>query len=130
MRTTGEKTADVLIGLLFGAVLIALYAPVVIVVLGAFYLDKSGNFDFTAPSLGSFQKLSENVQILDSVWNTLFVGIGAVIASTILATIIALHIHSAPDVEDLQVTSPHDDIHGAIGADGKTQFLHKDGTPY
>ena len=96
MRTTGEKTADVLIGLLFGAVLIALYAPVVIVVLGAFYLDKSGNFDFTAPSLGSFQKLSENVQILDSVWNTLFVGIGAVIASTILATVIALYVHSAP----------------------------------
>ena len=28
------------------------------------------------------------------------------------------------------VTYPHDDLHGAIGADGKTKFLHKDGTPY
>ena len=39
MKTTGEKVTNLLIAALFGVVLLALYAPVVIVVLGAFYLD-------------------------------------------------------------------------------------------
>ncbi len=96
MKTTGEKVTNLLIAALFGVVLLALYAPVVIVVLGAFYLDKSGNFDFKAPTVSSFSNLFANRQILDAVWNTVIVGIGAVIVSVILALIIALYVHAKP----------------------------------
>ena len=96
MKTLGERTTNIMISVLFGIVLIALYAPVIIVILGAFYLDPAGNFDFSAPTLTSFQKLSESRQILDSIWNTVIVGFGAVIVSVVLALVLAIYVHAKP----------------------------------
>lgn len=96
MKTIGERTVGGLVKLLMAIVLIALYAPIAIVVLGAFYLDGHGNFNFAAPTLGYFVSLAANVQIMDALWNTAIVGIGAVVVSVILALVIALYIHAKP----------------------------------
>ena len=96
MKTIGERTVGMLVKLLLVLVLIALYAPIAIVVLGAFYLDGHGNFNFSTPTLGYFGSLAANVQIMDALWNTAIVGIGAVIVSVILALVIALYIHARP----------------------------------
>ena len=96
MKTTGEKVTNWAICTLFAIVLIALYAPVIIVILGAFYLDRSGNFDFSTVTLTSFEKLWQSRQILDSILNTIIVGFGAVVVSVILALIMAIYIHAKP----------------------------------
>ena len=96
VKTAGERAAGWLIKLLLIVVLIALYAPMAIVVLGAFYLDGNGNFNFATPALGYFFSLATNVQIMDALWNTAIAGAGAVILSVVLALVIALYIHAKP----------------------------------
>ena len=96
MRSRGEVLVTWLIGAVLALALIALYAPVAIVVLGAFFLDGQGNFDFALPTLGYFSSLAANVQIMDSIWNTVIVGCGAVLSSTVIALAVALHVHAAP----------------------------------
>ena len=96
VKTAGERAAGWLIKLLLIVVLIALYAPIAIVVLGAFYLDGNGNFNFATPALGYFFSLAANVQIMDALWNTAIAGAGAVILSVVLALVIALYIHAKP----------------------------------
>jgi putative spermidine/putrescine transport system permease protein len=96
MRSRGEIITHWLVGSLLVLTLIALYAPVIIVVLGAFYLDANGNFDFAQPTLHYFSDLWANNQIMDSIWNTIIVGCGAVLSSTVVALVIALYIHTRP----------------------------------
>jgi putative spermidine/putrescine transport system permease protein len=96
LKTAGEKSAEGVIALLMTIALIGLYAPVAIVVLGAFYLDANADLDFSQPTLRYFLMLGENQILIDSLWNTVIVGIGAVIGSVILATIIALYVHARP----------------------------------
>lgn len=96
MKTRGERLVETAIAGLLAATLIALYAPVVVVVLGAFYLDGLGNFDFTGPTLTHFDALFADRQILDALFNTAIVGFGAVVLSVILALIMALYVHARP----------------------------------
>ncbi len=67
MKTFGERSTEWAILLLIVITLVALYTPIVIVVLGAFYLDNNANFDFSHATLGYFEKLSANQLLLDSV---------------------------------------------------------------
>jgi putative spermidine/putrescine transport system permease protein len=94
LKSRGEIIVNWLIGAVLALTLIALYAPVLIVVLGAFFLDGQGNFNFTQPTTAYFTKLAANVQLMDSVWNTLIVGTGAVLFSTVFALVIALYVHT------------------------------------
>ncbi len=96
MKSRGETITTWTIGILLALTLIALYAPVIIVVLGAFFLDSHANFNFAEPTLGYFVSLSANTQLMASIWNTLIVGCGAVLLSTVVAMAIALHVHLKP----------------------------------
>ncbi len=94
--TSGERAATGLVLLLLIVVLIALYAPILIVVLGAFYLDANGNLDFAAPTMQHFASLTRNASIMDAIWNTVIVGFGAVLLAVFLALVIALYLHAKP----------------------------------
>jgi putative spermidine/putrescine transport system permease protein len=94
--STGERTAIALILLLFVLTLIALYAPILIVVLGAFFLDRNGNFNFSAPTLAHFTTLSQNASVMDALRNTMVVGFCAVIVAVVLGLVIALYLHAKP----------------------------------
>jgi putative spermidine/putrescine transport system permease protein len=96
MKTGGERLAMRAAGLLLGVVLVILYAPVAIVVLGAFFLDDAGNFDFTAPTLSRFTTFLDNPQVVDALLNTIAVGIGAVILSVLMALLLATYVHARP----------------------------------
>ena len=96
MKSRGEIITTYVIGVLLALTLIALYAPVIIVVLGAFYLDGHGNFNFAEPTTKYFISLSANTQLMTSIWNTIIVGCGAVLLSTVVATAIAIYVHLKP----------------------------------
>jgi putative spermidine/putrescine transport system permease protein len=96
MKTRSQISVEILIAALLIAVLIALYTPIIIVVLGAFYLDKLGNFDFSAATLNHFSALAADRQMMESLLNTAVVGIGAVIVSVVLALVMAIYIHARP----------------------------------
>lgn len=96
MTTSGEKTMTVLVMALLALTLIALYAPILIVVLGAFYLDSNGNFDFSHATLKYFAALPDNASIMDALQNTMVVGLLAVLLSVVLALVIAVYLHAKP----------------------------------
>jgi putative spermidine/putrescine transport system permease protein/spermidine/putrescine transport system permease protein len=92
----GERLALGLIGLLFALVLAVVYAPVLIVVAGAFVLTPFGDLDWSRPTLAWFAGLAHNRQILDALENTLIAGAGSVAAATLLGTLTAAHVHGRP----------------------------------
>ena len=91
--TRGERTTLAAIGVLFALVIVILYAPVIVVVVGAFILTPTGDLDWRAFGLQWFHALFAARQIVDALWNTLIVGFGSVALACILGCATALHVH-------------------------------------
>ncbi|MCB1486470.1 MAG: ABC transporter permease [Bauldia sp.] len=88
--STVERLVLFVLSVFFVFLLVALLAPVVIVVLGSFYLDDHGNFDFAAPTLQWYAGVFDNRQIVDSMINTLIVGFASVFVAIALSILLAL----------------------------------------
>lgn len=105
-----ERFVLFLLAILFALVLVALLAPVAIVVLGSFYLDDFGNFDFSAPTMAWYAGVFDNRQVVDAMINTLIVGFGSVLTAVAIAVLIALYqfwaIRRAALVLDLLIVLP------------------------
>jgi putative spermidine/putrescine transport system permease protein/spermidine/putrescine transport system permease protein len=91
--TGGERITLGIVGALFAGVLIVLYAPVVVVVIGAFILTEAGDLDWSNFGLQWFRALADSRQIIDALENTLIVGAGSVLLATIFGCATALYVH-------------------------------------
>lgn len=96
VTTWGEKVAVWAATLVFAVTLVALYAPILIIALGVFYLDSAGNLDFSNPTLRHFVELAGDQSVMAAIRNTIVVGALAVVLSITIALVIALFIHSRP----------------------------------
>ena len=82
-------------GTLFVAVLVILYAPLALVVIGAFTLTNAGDIDPSTAGLHWFRLLFDNRQIIDALINSLLAGFGSVCLSLILSIVTALYVRQA-----------------------------------
>jgi ABC-type spermidine/putrescine transport system permease subunit II len=93
MATRGERIVIWLSGLLLAAVLLVLYAPVIIGALFSVVNLQRGHILWQSASLDSYAKLLGNDDILAALRNTAIVAVVSVAAATVMAVVLALYVH-------------------------------------
>lgn len=81
------------LGAITALVIVVLYAPLTVVVIGSVVPAKAAVFDWTSPSIDAYSALVESRPIIEAMLRSLFVSVVAVSASLVLGTILALYSH-------------------------------------
>ena len=81
------------LGLITGAVVIVLYAPLLIVMVGSFVPVNGAAFDWSKASLDAYSALMGSRPIIEALLRSLLVSVLAVAASLLFGTILALYYH-------------------------------------
>ncbi|MCB1486553.1 MAG: ABC transporter permease subunit [Bauldia sp.] len=82
-----------ILALITAAVVVILYAPLAVVIIGSVVPTKAAAFDWSAASFDAFAELAESGPIIRALMRSLFVSTVAVLASLVLGTIFALYYH-------------------------------------
>jgi ABC-type spermidine/putrescine transport system permease subunit II len=93
MTTRGERIVIWLCGLLLAAVLLVLYAPVIVGALFSVVQLQRGHILWETASLRAYAELFGNADIAGALLNTLVVAVASVAAATLLALLLALYVH-------------------------------------
>jgi ABC-type spermidine/putrescine transport system permease subunit II len=94
MATRGERIVIWLCGLVLAAVLVVLYAPVIVGALFSVVSLQRGEIEWQTASLQAYADLFGHADILAALTNTLIVALISVAAATVLAVALALYIHA------------------------------------
>jgi ABC-type spermidine/putrescine transport system permease subunit II len=92
--TTMERWADRALGLVTCLVLLALYAPVAVVVLFSFVPYRQRHIIWDEATLEWYVRLAQNLEIRDAIANSLLVGVASVALALIVAVISAFYVQS------------------------------------
>jgi ABC-type spermidine/putrescine transport system permease subunit II len=93
MPTRGERIVIWLSGLVLLAVLVVLYAPVVVGALFSVVRIQRGHILWETASLDAYGQLFGNADILAALTTTLIVAVASVAAATVMALVLALYVH-------------------------------------
>lgn len=85
--------AIVVLGAVTAFVILVLYAPLAVVVIGSIIPVRAAVFDWSAPSVEAYSSLVESRSIIEAILRSLFVSVVAVTASLIFGTVLALYSH-------------------------------------
>lgn len=89
------RVVDWLLAAVAALVYLALYLPIVMVFILSFFSVRRGKVDWDSFSLQWYARLWENAALGEALVNSLLVGIAAVVASMVIATLAALHVSSS-----------------------------------
>jgi putative spermidine/putrescine transport system permease protein/spermidine/putrescine transport system permease protein len=81
------------LGAVTAFVVMILYAPLAVVVIGSVVPARAAVFDWSAASLDAYAALSESRPIIEAMMRSLFVSAVAVAASLVFGTVLALYSH-------------------------------------
>ena len=93
MNTKGSKISLALKWTFLVVVLIAIYLPLLMIILYSFSASKTVGGDFGQFTFSLYQKLFSNAKLLEATKNTILVGLISALISTILGTTAAVGIH-------------------------------------
>lgn len=85
--------AIAVLGTITAAVVLVLYAPLVVVMIGSVVPTKGAVFDWSAMSLEAYAALPQSRPIIEALLRSLFVSLVAVSASLVFGTVLALYYH-------------------------------------
>jgi ABC-type spermidine/putrescine transport system permease subunit II len=71
-----------------------LYGPIFVPIASSFFSVKYGIVDWSQPSISAYVDLVSNESVLKALWNTILVGLSAVVASLAFGTLLAFYYHS------------------------------------
>ena len=94
MTRTENFTKYILAGLT-GLIVAALYAPIVLTIFYSFYKSRKGKVDWSSFSYEPYTKLIFERQILESLMNSIYVGVVTVICSVIIGFYFANYYHTS-----------------------------------
>lgn len=92
--TTMERWADRALGVVTGLVLLALYAPVAMVVLFSFVPYRQRQIIWDEATLAWYAQLAHNLEIRDAIANSLIVGGASVTLALVVAVVCAFYVNS------------------------------------
>lgn len=92
MKEPGEKILDVGLWTVTGAVLVVLYAPVIICALFSVVEVSRGTVQWSTFTFDWYVRLWENQSILSAIRSTLIVGFASVLAASVLAVLLAFYV--------------------------------------
>ena len=92
MRVPAERTLDIALGALAGAVLLILYAPVAIGALFSVVGVERSTVQWHTATLAWYGRLAENQSILAAIETTAIVGVAAVVIAAVFAVALALYV--------------------------------------
>jgi putative spermidine/putrescine transport system permease protein/spermidine/putrescine transport system permease protein len=81
------------LGVIAALVVVILYAPLAIVIIGSIVPVRATVFDWSAPSVDAYVALTGSRQIIEAMLRSLFVSVVAVAASLVFGTVLALYSH-------------------------------------
>ena len=90
-----RKLSVVLRWLFLIVVLVAIYAPIALIILYSFSSEKDigGANGFGSFTVSWYTKLFENEEIMSAMWNTLIIGLVSATLATIIGTLTAVGLH-------------------------------------
>lgn len=94
------------LGLISAMVVLVLYAPLAVVMIGSVVPTKGAAFDWGAASLDAYVALPQSRPIIEALLRSLFVSLVAVSASLVFGTVLALYYHWSKSAlrQALQIT--------------------------
>ena len=93
--TKSENLTKYLLAELTGLIVAALYAPIVLTIFYSFYKSRKGKVDWGSFSYEPYTKLIFERQILESLMNSIYVGIVTVICSVVIGFYFANYYHTS-----------------------------------
>lgn len=92
-----KRAVDLILGGVTLLVFLALYAPIVLVLVLSFFRMRRGEVDWSSFSLQWYERLFANGELGEALWSSLLVGGLAVAIAMIFATAAALYVNARPD---------------------------------
>lgn len=92
--TTAERWVDRALAMLTALVLVALYAPVAVVVLFSFVPYRQRQIVWDEATLAWYSNLAQNLEIRDAIVNSLIVGVASVGLALLVAVVCAFYVRS------------------------------------
>ena len=93
--TRSENFTKYILAGLTGLIVAALYAPIVLTIFYSFYKSRKGKVDWSSFSYEPYTKLIFERQILESLMNSIYVGVVTVICSVIIGFYFANYYHTS-----------------------------------
>lgn len=90
---TLPRPSTVLLSAITTLVAVMLYSPLFVPIVSSFFTVNHGTVDWSQPSISAYTTLARNRDILAALRTTLVVGLGTVILSVVLGTLLALYHH-------------------------------------
>jgi len=91
--TAGWRPSTVLLAAITLLVAALLYSPLFVPILSSFFTVSHGRVDWSQPSVAAYVALAANSEILAALRTTLVVGLGTVVLSVTVGTLLALYHH-------------------------------------
>ena len=90
-----ENYTKYIMAALTGLIVAALYSPIVLTIFYSFYKTRKGKVDWNSFSYEPYTKLIFEKQILESLMNSIYVGIVTVICSVVIGFYFANYYHTS-----------------------------------